>query len=549
MEVKPMKDVLLKSLQQIGEKTHKYELSTLSNKISGLESDIQNYRLKVLFVGGFSAGKSALINTLIGNELLEEGQRPETAIAGELVFDTDEYIEAVSDQGNDRFSFSEREKIDKDKYNYLIWHVNCPELKNLGDCTIVDMPGFNSGISDHNKAILRYAEQGSAYVLVIDCEEGTIKQNMTNFIKEIKNYDSNMAIVVSKTDIKLPEDVEKVKKNIEENAQMLFYDDVKIITASKFDADNTRRKLSGLITSFDNDNICYQEFKPEVYDVAMKCISAMEVYKKSVSFNSDQIDEEIKRHEKIGKDLSNQLSKEKSKLDNQFANSVAPNIMADASNALYSHVDTLATAMKAGGNSFSLSVNNILRPVLLTSTKQYVEQSFEKFMADIDVPALDIDQTVENASNAVNNVKKASGKLMEMLKSDNFNKAYKAITTTLSVATSVVAPWLELILIFLPDIIKVISGSSEESQLKNKVNNVIPQIIQKMEPEVDKSLEQMKDDMMSEIEKQFEEKIANEVEMLENVKNEKNAKSAEYERKLAEVDDDIRCIKAIVEAL
>ena len=223
--------------------------------------------------------------------------------------------------------------------------------------------------------------------------------------------------------------------------------------------------------------------------------------------------------------------------------------MADASNALYSHVDTLATAMKAGGNSFSLSVNNILRPVLLTSTKQYVEQSFEKFMADIDVPALDIDQTVENASNAVNNVKKASGKLMEMLKSDNFNKAYKAITTTLSVATSVVAPWLELILIFLPDIIKVISGSSEESQLKNKVNNVIPQIIQKMEPEVDKSLEQMKDDMMSEIEKQFEEKIANEVEMLENVKNEKNAKSAEYERKLAEVDDDIRCIKAIVEAL
>lgn len=343
--------------------------------------------------------------------------------------------------------------------------------------------------------------------------------------------------------------MEKVKKNIEENAQMLFYDDVKIITASKFDADNTRRKLSGLITSFDNDNICYQEFKPEVYDVAMKCISAMEVYKKSVSFNSDQIDEEIKRHEKIGKDLSNQLSKEKSKLDNQFANSVAPNIMADASNALYSHVDTLATAMKAGGNSFSLSVNNILRPVLLTSTKQYVEQSFEKFMADIDVPALDIDQTVENASNAVNNVKKASGKLMEMLKSDNFNKAYKAITTTLSVATSVVAPWLELILIFLPDIIKVISGSSEESQLKNKVNNVIPQIIQKMEPEVDKSLEQMKDDMMSEIEKQFEEKIANEVEMLENVKNEKNAKSAEYERKLAEVDDDIRCIKAIVEAL
>ena len=54
--------------------------------------------------------------------------------------------------------------------------------------------------------------------------------------------------------------------------------------------------------------------KPKVYDAAMKCINAMEVYKKSVSFNTEQIDEDIIRHEKASKELVNTLEREKSKL-------------------------------------------------------------------------------------------------------------------------------------------------------------------------------------------------------------------------------------------
>lgn len=544
-----MKEALVRAVSTVEEKSRKYELNTLSEKLSEISKKIDDYRLKVLFVGGFSAGKSALINTLMGRELLEEGQRPETAIAGEIIFDTDEYIEAVSNNSNDRYEFADKNNIDKNKYSYLIWHVNCPEIKNLGNCTIVDMPGFNSGISDHNKAILQYAEQGSAYILVIDCEEGTIKQNMSNFVKEIKNYDSNMAIVVSKTDIKLPEDVEKVKNNIAENAQMLFYDNVNIITASKFDAETTRDNLSELIRSFDNEFICYQEFKPKVYDAAMKCINAMEVYRKSVSFNTEQIDEDIRKHENASKELAKTLEKEKSKLERHFRDSVAPSIIADASNALYSQSDALANAMKSGGNAFSMSVNNILRPVLLTSTKQYVEQSFETFIANIDLAPVDISGTLGDVTNSVNNVKDASNKLLETMKSDDFNKVYKTILTTLSVATSVVAPWLELILIFLPEIFKIFGGNSEERQLKNKVNEVIPQIIQKLTPEIENSLVQMKEDMLEEVEKQFEERMANEVEMLEKIKSEKQARTAEYEQKLAEVEEDIACIRAVAESL
>lgn len=59
----------------------------------------------------------------------------------------------------------------------------------------------------------------------------------------------------------------------------------------------------------------------------------------------------------------------------------------------------------------------------------------------------------------------------------------------------------------------------------------------------------MKEDMLADVEKQFEEKMNNEVEILKKIKAEKETKTAEYEQKIAEVDEDIASIKAIAESI
>lgn len=185
-----MKKDVISAIEKLQEPTKKYELLTLDEKLGYITQKAKDFKLRVLFVGGFSAGKSALINALIGRDLLEEDQVPETAIASEVVYDSNEYIEAISDSVVDEYTIEEANDIDTKKYDYLIWHLCAESLKELGETIIVDMPGFNSGISNHNKAILRYAGQGNAYVLVIDCAEGAIKQNISDFIKEIKNYNN-----------------------------------------------------------------------------------------------------------------------------------------------------------------------------------------------------------------------------------------------------------------------------------------------------------------------------------------------------------------------
>ena len=209
-----MREKIYSALNNIQIMNKKYEFKTLGNKIESIQKSTGEFALKVLFVGEFSAGKSALINTIIGKELLKEGQRPETAIASEIRYDTNEFIEAVCGKVKKRYEIENAELIDTTQYDFLIWHLNCEELMEYGECTLVDMPGFNSGIQNHNKAILQYAGKGNAYILVIDCEDGAIKQNIHSFIDEIKNYENNMAIIITKTDLKISEDIERIKENI-----------------------------------------------------------------------------------------------------------------------------------------------------------------------------------------------------------------------------------------------------------------------------------------------------------------------------------------------
>ena len=543
------KDIIL-AIEKLQEQTKKYELKMLDEKLDCITQKAEDFKLRVLFVGGFSAGKSALINALIGRDLLEEDQVPETAIASEVVYDSNEYIEAITENDVDKYTIDQANDIDIKKYDYLIWHLCVESLKELGETIIVDMPGFNSGISNHNKAILRYAGQGNAYILVIDCAEGAIKQNISDFIKEIKNYDNNLSVAVTKTDLKIPSDVEKVKASIQRNAEMSFGGEVEVITTSKYDED-AADKIIKIVNGYDQDAIFTQAFNGEVYDVAVKCLDALQVYKKSLSLSLTDFDDEIKKHEKSKSELVKRLDSEKSKLEKRFRDNVAPSIMVDVQNALYAQAENLANSLMAGEQAFSMTVNNILRPVLTNSTQQYVEQSFGKFISELDLSSIENAALKDVSTNALEKYQQANSKIQEIAKNgQKLNATYKAITTALAVTTSVVAPWLELILIFLPDILSLFGNKKQGSDIVNKVNNeIIPQIVNKMKPEIERSLMDMKEEMIEQVESEINALIDNEIEAITRAEESRRIETADYESKVADVDADIEVVKSVIEQL
>ena len=88
---------ILDSLQTLSEH---YEDSGIDSAVCQLNELRDNFDIKLLVVGHFSAGKSALLNALLQRpSFLKEAQQPQTAMAAELVYDEQEQAFAYRKDG------------------------------------------------------------------------------------------------------------------------------------------------------------------------------------------------------------------------------------------------------------------------------------------------------------------------------------------------------------------------------------------------------------------------------------------------------------------
>ena len=547
------KEYYLSKINALKEIANKYKTTdNISNKLDTCTSEINKFSLKILFVGGFSAGKSALINTILNRDLLIEDQKPETAIASEIVFDKKEYVELVNNEGiRITCSLDEVSNYNPDEYNHFTYHINNEYLAKYPSYTLVDMPGFNSGIERHNKAIMQYAGQGNAYVLVIDCEDGEIKASVLDFIKEIKQYDNNLAIVISKSDKKPEKHVESVLQKVASTASNVFNKDLIVVKTSKYQ-DDVEEEINTVLKSFDAQSLFEQKFQTHIVEIGNLCYAAVESVAKTSEFDDSEIEKEIVKRQKAKSKLIEQLTKERRKLSMKMKNQVKPSIINDVQNALQMNSASLASSIMSGGDSFTRTVNNILRPVLISSTQRYTEESFYEFVEQMDLSEIFSEDNSQKITDEISQkYLAASSKLNEIISNtDKASGTYKAVTGALAITTTVVAPWIELILVFLPDILRLfgmLNQSNQMDTLKRKVENeIIPQIVSKMSVEIEKSLQFLENEMVEEIQDKINALIDVESEALNVALKMKNSKQLEYDLLLKDVQNDLEEIEEIV---
>lgn len=164
---------------------------------------------------------------------------------------------------------------------------------------------------------------------------------------------------------------------------------------------------------------------------------------------------------------------------------------------------------------------------------------------------MDIDSSLQGIGvNALEKYQQANNKIQEIVENgDKFNVVYKTLTTTLAVVTSTIAPWLELIIIFLPDIFKLFGKRNQEEKMRNKVDAIIPQIVEKLRPEIQKSLMEMQEEMVQQAEREIGSLIDNEVEALKTARESKEKASVEFDEKVKDVEQDINEVKNALEQI
>ena len=228
-------------------------------------------------------------------------------------------------------------------------------------------------------------------------------------------------------------------------------------------------------------------------------------------------------------------------MNNQVKNA----IISDVESALYGASGRLASSAKNGNTQFSQTINDALRPVLLSSIQRHVGQHAEAFLSDFNA-SLNIETLNSNNTDAFGTMGKIIGAMGE--KSGTFK-----IGGLAAFAIPVVGPILAPIIAFLPEILNLLSGlfgggNRQDDAIEGKIRNeVIPQIIQDVGNRVAEILADFERDFITEIEERFQEMLTTADEALSIAKEKKAQNEAEFQNWINGIDADLNEIKQIQE--
>lgn len=521
-----------------------------------------NFDIKLMFVGHFSAGKSALLNVLIGKpNFLKEAQEPQTAIATELMFGEDEVAYAFDIDGKKEIIDSNKEYA-PNKYNHLEYRLNVPTLKRIEDYTLVDTPGFDAGIESHAKALANYIGVGSVYLVVIDQEKGGIDQTTLGFIQEISNYSTQIAVLINKCD----KITEEVAENIADSARFTLISHgfpYKVYTVSKRDA-NISEKLLSIISLFDAQAAFDRTLTIQIKAELVNAEKILSITKKKIFLDTFDLDSDIATYTRLKEQLSFAFEKKKEEANEELESTVQ-GVLNQIRSALIAHADSVAEALLSGNQvAAEAIIVETIRPIMFAMMKDISVRQIDNVMESLDFTGLvNESEGIDLADVAINlaeNLKELMTQgsfdtktVADIESKDRKKNIYRALTGIVAIATDVVAPWLEVVLILLPDIVGLLNGifgeSDNELAKRRFVNNVVPQIINKIYPQVKQNVEKTTELVLDEYEKLLNEKIDNIKKNIIEAENKKKQKIEDFESYKTIISDDINTIVRLINEL
>lgn len=154
----------------------------------------------LVVVGEFNSGKSAFINALLGEKLLQEGVTPTT---------TQIYLIRY---GEERQNLVENGNL----------QVMTAPLEMLNDISIVDTPGTNAIIRKHEEITTQFVPR-SDMVLFITSADRPFTESERAFLERIRGWEKKVVVVLNKIDLfQTEEELAQVQRFISENARSLF---------------------------------------------------------------------------------------------------------------------------------------------------------------------------------------------------------------------------------------------------------------------------------------------------------------------------------------
>jgi len=534
-----------------------------NDNVSNLIKVVTETELIIPVVGAFSAGKSSLINSFLGRDYLSVGLPPETALAAELRYSARNYVEAVKDDGStDEYSISDMKQINSRAadYKYLKVFLNNDAVKKLEPVILVDMPGFDAPLNIHSRAIVEYLDKGVYYIVLTSVEDGTITTSMVRHLNDIIEYGRDFSFFVSKSNLRADSEVNDVVSSIESQISDDLGFSKKIVPIGNNGGDDLKKVLGSL----DPEKLCQDVFKPLLKDNYNTVISDLNLRSAALQKDNSENEEAIKQlQDKVQSIIhkrDNMLEEAKDKYSDYNVNRIAEAVGRDLS----SSVDELvATAVSGGQEALGRSVNEIIRSSLIYQIKTSVGKISDSIVGDFSLELQGIESTMKSfsmndswleqltgiAKNMFTKFDTTMGAVVKERYNSNKTGVYKAITSVLAITTEVLNPILELLIVFLPDILSALFDNIQKKKQAEQVRSVlltsiIPSVKRKVRESLPATFDEQVNNIINKISDNFNEALESQQQSIAAMEEEKRISINEITEKLATLSSVIERINS-----
>ena len=362
--------------------------------------------IKVPFIGRFSAGKSSLLNILIGRgDLLPIDTQPKTAIAYELYYDVKERVELYKNgKKKDERSLEDINNLDTEPGEIAKVFVNCEYVKKLQDNNVilVDMPGIGSGIERHDAAIANYLHKGSVFVLFVNAIDGGLKDSTLVFTKELISENQLPVVFLTKTDM-VPNQ-ETVKENIEYvEWQLKDFGVENPVVSSVCAVNNDIEALDKFINSLNADEIVGKQLAVYVKSIIEYAISNLQIRIDVRKTDVENLNQKVAELESQIQNL--QISEPFDENCGDSPDKSTNDILSNVKKALLDSSETIASLI-VNGNGSEDEIKEIIVGTIRTEIKKSLKKEGKEYAEAISESAneivgqllqLDLDYTSENS--------------------------------------------------------------------------------------------------------------------------------------------------------
>ena len=542
---------LIRSVKEIYSLQEKYSLA--SDSFKERVEKINDFRVTAPIVGKFSTGKSSLLNSLLGKNRLGKNYlatalTPETSVPTEIFFDTTEKILVFGKNVTElRLEDYADKKFRADEVSKVQLALDNEFLKTVPNVKIVDMPGFDSGVALHNKAIDDYLPQSHAYILTFAATEPVIPDSIASFLRELKLYRLPVYIVITKSNSVTPAQLNECVENIRRNAaDYLGLNSVEICCTNAKGKNIDVEAFADVLRKIelDSQNIFAAELTALLNVEANRLAEHLRFIMRQTELTPSELEAEKENSRRQLEVLRNDLERTKRDFSNQVAACIN-SIQGRVNDALIAAAPSLEVPLM-NGSDINSRVNSVVREAIISSMQSEYEPKFRRYVEKM-TGHINLNVRADFEIKLEKNF--ALEKVVQLTISRTVKKIVPAILGALGLAVS--GPIAALIglaaSVFLTSKVEEARRNEQLVQARRKVyGEIIPQIVGQVGDSLQQNISAQIDDVNARLAAEAEKVIGDREKALAELTKNFELETAAKQKKLDDMTADIKAISKFI---